>query len=209
MSPRHLKAFFRLVSVLLALGRPHEALEALGTYKYDSKDKSSERLLADLTRRCNAFIIVRAGVSCSKDPETLANAMLRTGAQISARTAKILAKLSVRRQREDENCTHAWRDWQPSVEDQSSPLTSSSTNSEPNPDTDATERQESSHNSIFQCLSEGESKLPEEHKKIAGCGIPSVGFRPKKEKSAADLKAASTAAEKKKKNEFLKMIGAL
>ena len=45
--------------------------------------------------------------------DAIASSIISSGAGIDPKTAKILARLNLRRQRENEDCTHAWRDWEP------------------------------------------------------------------------------------------------
>lgn len=230
--PSHIKAFFRLISVKLALGRPFEAIESLKAFVYDVNDKNTEKIISDLTRQCNAAVIVRKGLTTSTDADAITSSILSSGVRIDTRTAKILARLNVRRQRENENCPHAWRDWEPPI-DAEAQIPSSSLLSEDvfiveapnvdrNPDVE----------SIFQCLldddqrqplistllpddqiyssgirSEGEREERGREERGAGCGIPTSGLKKPKDKST--VKANSTSGAKSKKADFMRMMNSL
>ena len=113
VKPDHLKAFFRLVCAMVSLGRPQEAIRRINDFELIASDNTNTlNVLADLKRKCNASIILRAGPLSSDNPDTIARSILSSGAHINPKTAKIMAKLNLRRKRENESCTHAWRGWE-------------------------------------------------------------------------------------------------
>jgi spore maturation protein SpmA len=80
-------------------------------------------IASELTAKCNALILMRAGLSSSQDPDILVTSILSSGVSLNARTAKVLARLQIRKSRENEDCAHAWRNWSPPIKkEKDSPL---------------------------------------------------------------------------------------
>ena len=242
--PHHIKAFFRLINVIIALGRPKEALERVDIFKKtvnDDVEKEKEKILAELTRKCNASLILRSGhihtAMESKDPDVIASTILFSGANIKPRTAKMLAKLNMRRQREDENVEHAWKDWEPPKEQSGNTAASEQTASGDDKDDDTTPN-ESTTMSVLKSLgleegssgtygsdnrsgsdnnksyggindSDGNEGTSIPVDKDVGMGIPITGLKSKKEKTKAETKKDASNAKSKKKSEFMKMVAGL
>lgn len=79
LNPTHIKSFFRLVYVMVALGRAKEALQEVETFKstlFKESDSDAEsqasslKICEELMRKCSASIILRAGLVSSQDPGT-------------------------------------------------------------------------------------------------------------------------------------------
>lgn len=229
--PLHLKAFFRLISVkisivglpviiifdkivyfisqvMLAMGRPEEALHKLkeAQLSLQSEDKSFETVLSDLSCKCNASLILRNGVKPSRDPDIMMASILTSGATLTTKAAKVLARLNLRRIRESENCAHAWTDWQPPIENnesKSSALSPDMTNNSAVMSVDSDE-----DTTLLQALS-NEGSASKNHDAIIDRGnhakLSSADTVKGKNKTADTEKAIA----KSKKEQFMRMMKSL
>ena len=220
-SPRHIKAFFRLISVMIALGRPKEALDKIISMRISGPssvlaDENFDKILTDLTRKCNASLILRAGTDFhdSRDPEAIASSILSSGAAVSARTAKMLARLNTRRLREDEGCSHAWRGWDPPLETESR---SERVDSELLMESEADHTHEARIQTIFQSLDINES-VSEKSEKVDA--LKPIKIKHSKLISGEKMLSISTGKSKinstggktiqaSKKEEFMRMMKGL
>jgi len=177
-------------------------------------DDSVETVLSDLTHKSNAAIILKVGISESSDPEELASSILSSGAELNPRTAKILARLNLRRIRESEHCTHAWRDWTPPEEptakagrDSVEPELASAPSCTPMVETDIFHSLDISDNASHH--NEKSIKFSSTRKKTKADGIPSTGLKNEKKSSTRSAATADKGIAKIKKEEFFKMMSAL
>ena len=229
IDPYHIKAFFRLINAIIALGRPKEALHRVEMYemsvdKDGNIDSDRGKILAELTRKCNASLILQSGsvqtAMESRDPDEIAKSILSSGASINQRTAKMLAKLNMRRRRENDNIEHAWEDWEPPIEqsdasgknysnydeDVSVYLDSSTTEKiskslDLEVDTRDKNRDKSKNRGNDGPSYSGKSK-------VDSCDV-GIRFPLKKEKTKAEAKKDAAVAKSKKKSEFMKMVAGL
>ena len=102
------------------MGKPEEALEKVSEIRkqisHSTGSTQHETVLADLTRKCNAALILRASDSLHGsclDTDSIVSSILASGSTVKPKTAKLLARLNLRRLREKESCEHAWRGWEP------------------------------------------------------------------------------------------------
>jgi hypothetical protein len=110
---------------MLAMGRPEEALQKIQDAQLSPRSQDDQNLatvLTDLSYKCKAALLLRSGMRGSTDPDAIATSILSSGAIVTTKAAKVLARLNLRRIRESEDCTHAWRDWQPPTDSETEGL---------------------------------------------------------------------------------------
>jgi len=191
---------------MLAMGKPEEALQKINEAQLSPLCHEDSRItvLTDLSYKCKAALILRSGVRGSKDPDAIATSIISSGASITAKAAKVLARLNLRRIRESEDCAHPWRDWQPPAEDSEPEVLGSQSMTERAGLSLTCERPvESESGSSMMCTVDGELHQARNNTKSKASGVK---LKTEKNKSAADDEKAIS---KSKKDQFMRMMKSL